>query len=132
MVFGSVVSASTWKPFQQAIDCLAAAYFTNKSLVINHTYWLDMLRWVDEPEPDVTFMPARGSEVVPRIKESWMNLVHLSQGHISSTLTMIYWQIRGLACTTLWQQIWKQSLICWDGQLFFCVSVQFCLKIGKP
>ena len=43
MVFGSVASASSWEPFRQAIECLAAVYFGNKSLAIKHEYWLDMV-----------------------------------------------------------------------------------------
>jgi len=60
MVFGSVVSASSWEPFWRADECLAAAYFANKSLAIKHKYWLDMIRWADKPELDMKFTLARG------------------------------------------------------------------------
>ena len=59
MVFGSVASASSWEPFRRAIECLAAVYFANKSLAIKHKYWLDMIRWADEPGPEVAFTKAK-------------------------------------------------------------------------
>ena len=59
MVFGSVASASSWEPFQRAIQCIAVAYFTNKSLLIKHKYWLDTIEWVKEPNPGVHFTPAK-------------------------------------------------------------------------
>ena len=59
MVFGSVASASSWEPFRRAIQCLALTYFANKSLVVKHKYWLDMIKWADEPQPGVCFTPAK-------------------------------------------------------------------------
>ena len=59
MVFGSVASASSWEPFRRAIQCLALTYFANKSLVVKHKYWLDMIKWADEPKPGVCFTPAK-------------------------------------------------------------------------
>ncbi len=45
MVFGSTTSASSWEPFQQAIEALSVAYADCPDLVITHKHYLDMISW---------------------------------------------------------------------------------------
>ena len=59
MVFGSVVSASSWEPFCRAILGLAESFFGKEDLVEKHREYLDMIRWEDEPDDNVCFVPAK-------------------------------------------------------------------------
>jgi len=59
MVFGSVVSASSWEPFRRAISGLAESFFGSEELVDKHREYLDMIRWDDEPDENVRFAPAK-------------------------------------------------------------------------
>ena len=59
MVFGSVVSASSWEPFRRAISGLAESFFGKEGLIEKHREYLDMICWADEPEDDVAFVPAK-------------------------------------------------------------------------
>ena len=60
MVFGSVASATSWEPFRQAIAALALSYFGSSQLRIKHKKYLDMVKWADEPDESVHFVPAKG------------------------------------------------------------------------
>ena len=59
MVFGSVVSASSWEPFRRAIGALALAYFFRKGLVKKHQALIDLTTWDPEPDNGVVFVQAR-------------------------------------------------------------------------
>jgi hypothetical protein len=48
MVFGSTASASSWEPFQRAIESLIIEYCTRLNLIRKHKHLLDMLTWEDE------------------------------------------------------------------------------------
>ncbi len=50
MVFGSTTSASSWEPFQRAIEALSVVYADCTNLVIKHKYCLDMISW-EETDP---------------------------------------------------------------------------------
>jgi hypothetical protein len=55
MVFGSTMSASSWEPFQQAIEALSVVYVDRPNLVIKHKYYLDMISWEDtDPTASIT------------------------------------------------------------------------------
>ena len=56
MVFGSVVSASSWEPFRVAIAAIATSLYFRKNLVQKHKDLLDMISWDEElyPIPNLT------------------------------------------------------------------------------
>jgi len=58
MVFGSVASTTSWEPFRRAIAALALSYFGSHHLKIKHKEYLDMVRWAEDPEESVVFVPA--------------------------------------------------------------------------
>ena len=58
MVFDSVTSATAWEPFRQASVVLALSYFGSRHLKIKHKQYLDMMRWAEDPEESVLFVPA--------------------------------------------------------------------------
>ena len=51
MVFGSIVSASSWEPFRVAIAAIATSYYVNKKLVQKHKHLLDMITWEKALQP---------------------------------------------------------------------------------
>ena len=51
MVFGSVVSASTWEPFRRAIAGIATACYSRPGLVAKHRHLLDVIKWDTKPPP---------------------------------------------------------------------------------
>ncbi len=57
MIFGSMMSLSSWEPFRQAIEALSVVYADCLNLVIKHRYYLDMISW-EEANPTAPF-PAR-------------------------------------------------------------------------
>ena len=58
MVFGLVVSASSWEPFRHAIMAMNQVYFVKNGLEVTHKKIMTMLQW-DAPPPDgVRFTPA--------------------------------------------------------------------------
>ncbi len=57
MVFGSTTSASSWEPFQRAIEALSVAYANCPDLVITHKYYLNMISWAKH-DPTVKITPA--------------------------------------------------------------------------
>ena len=59
MVFGSVVSASTWEPFRRAIAALALVYYLKPGLVAKHRQLLELVKWDAAPGPDVVFSQAK-------------------------------------------------------------------------
>jgi hypothetical protein len=50
MVFSSTTSASSWEPFQRAIEALSVVYADCPGLVIKYKYFLDMISW-EETNP---------------------------------------------------------------------------------
>ena len=58
MVFGSIASATSCEPFRCAIAALALSYFGSHHLKIKHKQYLDMVRWAEDPEESVVFVPA--------------------------------------------------------------------------
>ena len=48
MVSGSNPSASSWEPFQRAIEGLIIEYSTRLDLISKHKHLIDMLTWKDE------------------------------------------------------------------------------------
>jgi hypothetical protein len=48
MVFGSNTFASSWEPFQRAIEALIIEYSTRSDLIEKHKHLLDMLVWEDD------------------------------------------------------------------------------------
>jgi hypothetical protein len=57
MVFGSTTSASSWEPFQRAIEALSVAYADRPDLVITHKYYLNMISWAKH-DPTAKITPA--------------------------------------------------------------------------
>jgi hypothetical protein len=47
MGFGSTTSASSWEPFQQAIDTPSEVYANQPELVSKHEKYLDIIGWVE-------------------------------------------------------------------------------------
>ena len=55
MVFGSTTSASSWEPFQRAIEALSVAYADCPDLVITHKHYLNMISWAEhDPTAKIT------------------------------------------------------------------------------
>ncbi len=50
MVFGSMMSTSSWEPFWRATEALSVVYVDRPNLVIKHKYYLDMISW-EETDP---------------------------------------------------------------------------------
>ena len=67
MVFGSVVSASTWEPFRRAIAALATSYYFSNGLVKQHWSLLKLVQWDAAAGPDVTFARARRCDLNPGV-----------------------------------------------------------------
>jgi hypothetical protein len=57
MVFASTTSASSWEPFQRAIEALSMACVDRPDLVITHKHYLDMISWA-EHDPTAKIIPA--------------------------------------------------------------------------
>jgi hypothetical protein len=57
IVFGSTTSASSWEPFQQAIEALSVVYADPPDLVIKHKYYLYMISW-EETNPTASITQA--------------------------------------------------------------------------
>ena len=58
MVFGLVVSASSWEPFRRAIMVMTQVYFGKQGLDLTNKHFMAMLKW-DAPPPDgIKFTPA--------------------------------------------------------------------------
>jgi hypothetical protein len=54
MVFGSTASASTWEPFQHAIQALSVVYGHRRDLIKKHKKFLDITSWATlDPAPDL-------------------------------------------------------------------------------
>jgi hypothetical protein len=54
MVFGSTASASSWEPFQRAIQALSVVYAHRHDLIKNHRIFLDKIsRATPKPAPDL-------------------------------------------------------------------------------
>jgi hypothetical protein len=54
MVFRSIASASSWEPFQHAIQALSVVYTHCCDLIKKHRKFLDMISWVPlDPAPDL-------------------------------------------------------------------------------
>jgi hypothetical protein len=54
MVFGSIASASSWEPFQHAIQALSVVYVHRRDLTEKHKKFLDMISWATlDPAPDL-------------------------------------------------------------------------------
>ncbi len=54
MVFGSTASASSWEPFQCAIQALSVIYAHHCDLIKKHRKFLDMISWATlDPAPDL-------------------------------------------------------------------------------
>jgi hypothetical protein len=54
MVFGSTTSASSWEPFQRAIQALSVAYTHRRDLIEKQRKYLDMISWAtQDPSPDL-------------------------------------------------------------------------------
>jgi hypothetical protein len=54
MVFGSTASASSWGPFQRAIQALSGVYAHRHDLIDKHRKFLDMISWAPlNPAPDL-------------------------------------------------------------------------------
>ena len=58
MVFGSVVSASTWEPFRRAIAALATALYHTQGLIRKHWSLLELIKWDRPPDAGTTFVRA--------------------------------------------------------------------------
>mmetsp|Transcript_38437 Transcript_38437/g.92017 ORF Transcript_38437/g.92017 Transcript_38437/m.92017 type:complete len:864 (+) Transcript_38437:1-2592(+) len=67
MVFGSVVSASTWEPFRRAIAALATSYYFSSGLVRQHWSLLQLVQWDSAPGPGVRFARARRCGLNPGV-----------------------------------------------------------------
>ena len=67
MVFGSVASASSWKPFRIAIAAIATAYFFSPGLIKKHKYYLDMVKWDVPPDDSIVFVQAPACSQHPGI-----------------------------------------------------------------
>ena len=57
MVFGSTTSASSWEPFQRAIEALSVAYAKHPDLVIKHKHYLNIISWA-KYDPNAKITPA--------------------------------------------------------------------------
>jgi hypothetical protein len=54
MDFGSTASASSWEPFQRAIQALSVVYAHRHNLINKHRKFLDMISWAPlDPAPDL-------------------------------------------------------------------------------
>jgi hypothetical protein len=54
MVFGSTASASSWEPFQHAIQALSVVYAHRHDLIKKHRKFLNMISWAPlNPAPDL-------------------------------------------------------------------------------
>ena len=60
MVFGSIVSASSWEPFQRAIQTMSREFFYRDNLVEKHKAYLDMIAWDTFCPPGTIFTKAKG------------------------------------------------------------------------
>ena len=58
MVFGSVVSSSSWEPFRRAISALAESFHGQTDLIKDHHEYIDMLKWEELPHPSNGFTRA--------------------------------------------------------------------------
>ena len=74
MVFGSVASASSWKPFRRVIQAAATAYFANKSLKLKHKPFLDMIRWSPVAPEGTRFVQATACSQNKGIRDEEGNL----------------------------------------------------------
>ena len=66
MVFGSVVSASTWEPFRRAISALAMALYDAPGLVQKHASLLNLVKWV-KPDGFTAFAKATACALNPGV-----------------------------------------------------------------
>jgi len=64
MVFGSVISASSWEPIRRSIEVMSAVYANRPDLVERHRHYLDMISW-EVPDPSVLITPAIGCPLNP-------------------------------------------------------------------
>ncbi len=54
MVFGFTTSASSWEPFQRAIQALSVVYAHCRDLIKKHRKFLNMISWATlDPAPDL-------------------------------------------------------------------------------
>ena len=80
-VFESTALASSWEPFQQAIEELIIKYFTRPNLISTHKHLLDMLKWEDEDTIDIDNL-ARGiacplNHGIPELDGSLKAYIHV-------------------------------------------------------
>jgi hypothetical protein len=95
MVFGSTMSASSWEPFQQAIETLSEVYSNQPDLVSKHEKYLDMIGWA-ELDPNIPITPAVACNInagVIAIDGTEKNLP--AQKYMDNTLLLEHskWQI---------------------------------------
>ena len=76
MVFGSTASASSWEPFQRAIEALSVLYLNRPELVKKHRKYLDMLSWATVDDT-VDIFPARSCEINSGITDESGNPIPL-------------------------------------------------------
>ena len=57
MVFGSVASATFWELFRRPFATLALSYFGSHHLKARRINHLNMVKWADDPEVAVVFVP---------------------------------------------------------------------------
>ncbi len=62
MVFGSTMSASSWDPFQQAIETVSEVHANQPNLVSKHEKYLDMIGWT-ELDPNTPITPALACDI---------------------------------------------------------------------
>lgn len=70
MVFGSVVSASTWEPFRRAIAALATGLYDTAGLVEKHAKLLSLVKWVRSVDGSVRFARATACGLNPGVFDS--------------------------------------------------------------
>ena len=58
MVFGSIVSSTSWEPFRRAIEVMTGIYSMRTDLVKKHEHYLDMITIASPPPSDTTFVQA--------------------------------------------------------------------------
>lgn len=63
MVFGSIVSATSWEPFRRAIEQMTEALSLRTDLAAKHKSFLDMITIADPPDQDTTFVAAVPCEI---------------------------------------------------------------------
>ena len=67
MVFGSIISATSWEPFRRAIESMTMVYSLRTDLVAKHKFYLDLITIEPPAPPGTTFTKAVKCEINPGV-----------------------------------------------------------------